>query len=473
MYAVATPSRASNTTVRTRIRRTVGRKVDRFAARSPRATSRDLLDDMRNSVGVFMDRASKALPILLGKDAPDTELSLTMDEELERAEESVADVQLAQAQAASLLKPDAGRDDIFHAARQGLAGVSGKIAPIGWWDSRGQEDASPELELQALNDGSRAQLVSAVMLALKETLENIEENNGSLREVIQTVAKVSANDWMGSLSLDVGSQDRCARVVQAAGDIADEKIWQNGQILEGSKAALYASVLMYLAKNSMIASEKAEIIVADEKEINVRNHDGETVLEFFNSPMASVCVTVLQDIVLNIADSVAGAYVTCAREATAKGAVNGGVVLEEETGAIVRIPPFRDALNVRLKSTRSLEKFRNETSIRSWLEKNYYDVLAMYEDWHKLWGVNENGELVTRKIHVCRQPELQEVKGLRLAVSMVIEVADVCLPIAKSALNNCSRVASWLLVTLIGRSLGLVYRGIKESMGSNNRIKFT
>jgi len=56
MYAVATPSRTSNTTVRTRIRRTVGRKVNRFAARSPRATSRDLLDDMRNSVGVFMDR---------------------------------------------------------------------------------------------------------------------------------------------------------------------------------------------------------------------------------------------------------------------------------------------------------------------------------------------------------------------------------------------------------------------------------
>jgi len=57
---------------------------------------------------------------------------------------------------------------------------------------------------------------------------------------------------------------------------------------------------------------------------------------------------------------------------------------------------------------------------------------------------------VTRKIHVCRQPELQEVKGLRLAVSMLIEIADVCLPIAKSALNNFSRVASWLLVTLIG-----------------------
>lgn len=146
-------------------------------------------------------------------------------------------------------------------------------------------------------------------------------------------------------------------------------------------------------QNATSITEKSEIIVADEQELNVQNHDGEMVLEFFNSPMASVCVTVLQDIVLNIADSVAGAYVTCARETAAKGAVNGGIALEEETGAVVRIPPFRDALSVRLKSTRSLEKFRNETSLRSWLEKNYYDVLAMYEDWHKLWGVNENGEV--------------------------------------------------------------------------------
>ena len=97
---------------------------------------------------------------------------------------------------------------------------------------------------------------------------------------------------------------------------------------------------------------------------------------------------------------------------------------------------------------------------------------------------------MTRKIHVCRQPELAKVKGFRLAVSMIIELADVSLPLFRSALNNCSRVASWLLVTLIGaleinyfvhrltlsnagRSLGLVYRGIKESMDPQNRVKFT
>ena len=44
------------------------------------------------------------------------------------------------------------------------------------------------------------------------------------------------------------------------------------------------------------------------------------------------------------------------------------------------------------------------------------------------------------------------MKGLRLFVSMFLEVADVSLPLFRSALNNFSRVASWLLVTLIGAS---------------------
>lgn len=433
----------------------------------------DLVDAARNGLETFVQRASKALPILLGHD--DTVEIERENESLDAAKTNsrTRAAELTQARVESLLKPDAGRDDIFHAAGQGLAGVGGDVVAIGWWDSRGVEGTSPQLELQALNDGARAQLIGVVLLALKEGLENIEESNGSLRELIQTVARVSANDWMNSMALDIGAKERCARVVRVAGDVADEKIWQNGEILEGSKMALYAGVMMYLAKNSNRTDNISESVQVVEKSTKINTQDVEPVLEFFNSPMASVCVSVLQDVVLNIADSVACAYVTCARESGLQAPVNGGVARTEDTGAVVRIPPFRDALSVRLKSTRSLEKFRNETSLRTWLARNYYDVVAMYEDWHKLWGMNANGELVTRKIHVCRQPELAKVKGFRLAVSMIIELADVSLPLFRSALNNCSRVASWLLVTLIGRSLGLVYRGIKESMDPQNRVKFT
>lgn len=133
----------------------------------------------------------------------------------------------------SLLKPDAGRDDIFQAAGQGLTGVDGTVAPIGWWDAHSEIEATPELELQALNDSSRAQLIGSVLLALKEALENVEESGGSLRELIKRVARVSANDWMCTMSLDVGAEDRCARVVSLAGDAADEKIWQSGKRIDG------------------------------------------------------------------------------------------------------------------------------------------------------------------------------------------------------------------------------------------------
>lgn len=132
----------------------------------------------------------------------------------------------------SLLKPDAGRDDIFQAAGQGLTGVAGTVVPIGWWDAHTEIEATPELELQALSESSRAQLISSVLLALKEALENAEESGGSLRELIKRVARVSANDWMCAMSLDVGAQDRCARVVSLAGDAADEKIWQSGKRIE-------------------------------------------------------------------------------------------------------------------------------------------------------------------------------------------------------------------------------------------------
>ena len=107
------------------------------------------------------------------------------------------------------------------------------------------------------------------------------------------------------------------------------------------------------------------------------------------------------------------------------------------------------ALQPRLKSTRALEKFRNEVKLAAWMNANYGDVVAMYEDWHSLMGVDAAGNVVTRKISVCRHSEL-----------------------ARAALNNVKNFTSWLLVTLIGRSLGLVYRGIKESMnGTGNGNK--
>jgi len=45
------------------------------------------------------------------------------------------------------------------------------------------------------------------------------------------------------------------------------------------------------------------------------------------------------------------------------------------------------------------------------VERNYHDVVAMYEDWHSLVGVDAAGQVVTRRIAICRHSELDQVKA--------------------------------------------------------------
>jgi hypothetical protein len=49
--------------------------------------------------------------------------------------------------------------------------------------------------------------------------------------------------------------------------------------------------------------------------------------------------------------------------------------------------------------------------LRWWVERNYHDVVAMYEDWHSLVGVDAAGQVVTRRIAICRHSELDQVKA--------------------------------------------------------------
>ena len=60
--------------------------------------------------------------------------------------------------------------------------------------------------------------------------------------------------------------------------------------------------------------------------------------------------------------------------------------------------------------------------------------------------------------------ELEALQGWKYAVSLLLEAADVALPIFKSCMARVSAAISWLLVKLIGRALGLVYRGVKQSL---------
>lgn len=64
----------------------------------------------------------------------------------------------------------------------------------------------------------------------------------------------------------------------------------------------------------------------------------------------------------------------------------------------------------------------------------------------------------------CLLQELEALNGWKYTVSLLLEAGDIALPIFKSCMARVSAAISWLLVKLIGRALGLIYRGVKQSL---------
>ena len=72
--------------------------------------------------------------------------------------------------------------------------------------------------------------------------------------------------------------------------------------------------------------------------------------------------------------------------------------------------------------------------------------------------------------------ELAGLRGVPFCVSLALEVLDFTAPLLQRLIGRAGDALSWLLVRLIGRSLGLVYRGVRESLmrpggGSSGRAK--
>lgn len=65
----------------------------------------------------------------------------------------------------------------------------------------------------------------------------------------------------------------------------------------------------------------------------------------------------------------------------------------------------------------------------------------------------------------CSAQELNNLKGWKQAVSLILEALDFATPLILQIGKKGSEALSWLLVALIGRSLGLIFKGIKQSLG--------
>ena len=170
-------------------------------------------------------------------------------------------------------------------------------------------------------------------------------------------------------------------------------------------------------------------------------------------------------------------------------------------------------LHARLGSTRALERFRNQVALQRWIAANVASVVALYEDRYELWGFSHRGRLIRRALparraavrsqrsgtpsciqcyqHMrnmhaglwarsvagsarpgttgMRGQDVAGLRGVRYAVGLALEALDFVAPLLQRALGRLGDALAWLLVRAIGRSLGLVYRGVRESLALGRR----
>ncbi|MGC9523954.1 MAG: DUF3685 domain-containing protein [Limnospira sp.] len=120
----------------------------------------------------------------------------------------------------------------------------------------------------------------------------------------------------------------------------------------------------------------------------------------------------------------------------------------------------------RMLSTREIEKFRNNLSWRYRIDRYVSEPKDIFESTHTLFVLGERG-IQKRTIYASRRRELEDLSGVPLAVTLVLEGRDAIAPRVRAAVSFVGSGVVFLLTQVLGRGIGLIGRGILQGIGSS------
>ena len=307
-----------------------------------------------------------------------------------------------------------------------------KVLERGWWDdatdapSAGSAmDTSPMFEFQALKREQRRDLNATVRQAIEKELGRTVDFKALARNVIEKVFAEASGVLPNEILLTKQMTEDILRDVCAS-----------------PKVSLYKNTLLYLSENEeefAISSSRRDFSIQAEFEAKRVSSTNTNNLH----PLAVVTLSIIEDMSVSLSEGI--------------------------TKAVLSTNAFGLVSN--LKSSRILNKFRNQQRFSKFLFDNYRDVENIFSDRFELYGYYaETDQLIKRTLFMQRVNELEKLRGMRYLVSIVLEALDVFVPVLFQAWRNATKVATYLLMVVLGRSIGLVYRGIKDVVDdSRNR----
>ncbi|EYU17984.1 hypothetical protein ABFS82_14G211000 [Erythranthe guttata] len=191
-------------------------------------------------------------------------------------------------------------------------------------------------------------------------------------------------------------------------------------------------------------------------------------------------VDILEDLLITLADGIASMYLEL---------ISVDSSLSNEMNNL--------GLSLCTLSTRALQRLRNEVALHQWMHQNMEAVVSMFEDqfdlctlqtqlveesssseaenfgWWKKLSINRSGPVSSSlqfvainqiSVPVKRTMELRALTGWKYYFSLFLELADITMPFVRTVVTKASDAISFFLVCLIGRSVGLIYSGIRNSL---------
>ena len=119
----------------------------------------------------------------------------------------------------------------------------------------------------------------------------------------------------------------------------------------------------------------------------------------------------------------------------------------------------------KLLSNREIERFRNDLSWKYRVEKYFREPQNIFESQYSIHVFSWKGIQKT-SIYAPRNPELNELSGVQLAVTLALETRDAIAPRLRSAVSWVGNGVIYVLTEVVGRGLGLVGRGILKGLGN-------
>jgi len=124
----------------------------------------------------------------------------------------------------------------------------------------------------------------------------------------------------------------------------------------------------------------------------------------------------------------------------------------------------RDFFDRRWLSTREIERFRNALSWKYRVQQWVIEPTDIFESQYRLLVFSEVG-LQYRTLYAARDPELKTLSGIPFIITLALETRDAIAPPLQAAVTFLGRGVVFVLTQIIGRSIGLVGRGVLQGVG--------